>query len=116
MSDSCLKILKLTLSASPFEVMHTGEKQTEFRKPSRWIESRLYEKDGNFKEFDLIQFTHGYGTDRPVFIAKYLGFSLSTADYKVEYSNGLIVDVEVGDYKIYIGQILKVANLIRKTD
>ena len=102
----CLKILRLTLSWSPFEVMHTGEKSTEYRKPSKWIESRLIDK-----EYDLVEFINGYGSGRPVFIAEYLGFDKSRAAYQAEFSNGLKVDVEKGDYKIYIGKVLRVANL-----
>jgi hypothetical protein len=36
-----MKILHLTLSKLPFEVMATGEKTTEYRKPSKWILSVL---------------------------------------------------------------------------
>jgi hypothetical protein len=108
---SCLRVLKLTLSKSPFDVMHTGEKQTEFRKPSEWIESRLYDKEGNEKEYDLVEFINGYGSDKPVFVAKYLGFARAEADYSISYSNGLNVEVEKGDYKIYLGQVIKIANL-----
>lgn len=101
-----LRILRLTLSWQPFEVMHTGEKSTEFRKPSKWIESRLVGK-----EYDLVEFVNGYGGSRPVFLAKYLGFDRARADFTTTYSNGLNVEVQKGDYLIHLGKIIKVANL-----
>ena len=37
-----MKVLRLTLKKKAFDVMVTGEKQEEFRKYSKWIESRLF--------------------------------------------------------------------------
>ena len=67
-------------------VMVIGEKFEEFRDESKWILSRLN------KDHDYIQFTNGYGSERPVFIAKYLGYTVANVD-KV-YSNGLVVKGE----------------------
>lgn len=100
------KILHLIVSKRPFEVMVTGEKSIEYRKPSKWIESRLIGKD-----YDLIKITHGYGKNRPYFIAVYCFFSRALADYTPSYSNELTVNVEPNDYKIYIGTIIEKGNL-----
>ena len=78
--------LKLSINKKAFEVMVTGEKIEEFRDESKWILSRLN------KNYDYIQFTNGYGNERPVFIAKYLGYI--AADVDKVYSNGLKVKGE----------------------
>lgn len=69
-----LKILHLSLKKEPFEVMVTGEKNQEFRKPTKWILSRLYNKDGTPKHYDVVKFTNGYGKDKPQFVCEYKGF------------------------------------------
>jgi len=107
-----MKILLLTLSEKPFEVMVTGEKTIEFRKPSDWIKSRLFNKDGSRKEYDAVKFVNGYGSDKPFFVAIFNGFDTSEDKYKCHlYSNGLNVPVERGDFQIYLGEIIKKGNL-----
>jgi hypothetical protein len=102
------RILHLTLSKIPFEVMVTGEKQEEFRKNSDWIRSRLFEK-----EYDYIKFANGYGSDKPYFICKYEGFMecyMNVAERK--YSNGLsITGIGKGDFIIYCGDIVERGNI-----
>ena len=105
------KILHLTLSKEPFQVMVTGEKRVEFRKPTKWIESRLFNKDGTRKDYDIIKFTNGYGNDKPFFTAIFNGFARSLQRKFKTYSNGLTVDVRPEDYEIYLGDILKKGNL-----
>lgn len=100
-------ILNLTLHRSAFEVMVTGEKRLEFRKPGKWINSRLYRKDGSKKPYDLIKFVNGYGSDKPYFICKYLGFDYEYGTFV--YSNGLEVEVS-NDYAIKCGEIIEVGN------
>lgn len=104
------KILNLSLKRELFEVMVTGEKCTEYRKPSRWILSRLIGK-----EYDLIKFVNGYGNDRPYFIAEYNGWGFELFGYKSEYSNGLTVNCERGTVKIYVGAIIEVKNSLLTT-
>lgn len=117
------KVLHLTLSKAPFEVMVTGEKKQEFRKPSKWIESRLVHKyferllNENrlvtSKEYDLVKFTNGYGAHRPYFIAEYKFFKRHSPffeEFKKVYSNGLEVHIESGDYIIHLGEILEIGN------
>lgn len=100
------RTLILTISAAPFEVMHTGEKPYEFRKPSDWMRSRLYNKDGTEKDYDYVKFTNGYGAHRPTFTCEYNGFYITDITRPVEYSNGLVVEVEAGDIVIYLGKIV----------
>ena len=108
-----MKILKLTLSKKPFEVMVTGEKTDEFRKFSKWIESRMFEKNGHWKRYDFVHFTWGYGKDRPYFIAKYFGATKVTNEVECDkfiYSNGLKVQVCIGDFIIHLGDIIEIGN------
>lgn len=58
-----MSTLNLSLHKLPFDVMLTGEKDKEYRKPSKWIVSRLYNKDGTLKKYDVVKFVNGYGHD-----------------------------------------------------
>ena len=44
------KTLHLNINKTPFEIMVTGEKPEEYRKPTKWIISRLYNKDKSLKK------------------------------------------------------------------
>lgn len=106
------KILKLSLKSSPFEVMVSGEKKYEFRNPSDWILSRLYNKDGSLKLYDQIEFTNGYGSKRPSFICYYKGFTTLTHGIHTEpYSNGFHIGfLPSGTIKIELGDIISIKN------
>jgi CRISPR/Cas system-associated endonuclease/helicase Cas3 len=100
------KTLFLSLKKEPFDVMVTGEKSDEYRKPSKWIKSRLLDKD-----YDVVKMTNGYGPDKRYFIAEYYGFKISSFNQSIEYSNGLIVNVGRGDIIISLGEIIETGNL-----
>lgn len=101
-----MKVLKLTLSKLPFEVMVTGEKSIEFRNPSKWIMSRLIGK-----EYTSVKFTNGYGNDKPYFICEYKGFCEEYSPSKFSYSNGLEVQTKIGTINILLGKIIEKGNL-----
>ncbi len=101
-----MKTLRLTLHKPAFDVMLTGEKTFEIRKPSRWIKSRLFDKDGNHKIYDCVHFTQGYGKNRPFFVAKCMAVCEVQAHTNWEFSNGLAVETEPGDYMIVLGNII----------
>lgn len=108
------KTLHLSLKKQPFDVMVTGEKVKEFRKPSKWLISRFYEKDGTtLKEYDLIKFTNGYGNDKPYFICRFDGFiKLFWGVRTIGYSNGLFLDdITAGDFVIFCGEIIEKGNI-----
>lgn len=109
------KILKLTLSKNPFDVMVTGEKQIEIRRPSKWLKSRLYAKDGSEKSYDYVQFTNGYGSDKPMFIAEYLYFFEADEGITTtwNFSNCLVVDINDKDIIIVLGHVLHSQNLTK---
>lgn len=111
------RVLRLTVQRKPFEVMVTGEKDEEFRKPSDWIYSRLYKKVKRGKlvyheprEYDLIIFTNGYGNDKPYFIVEMVNHIPSVTNWEVTYSNGLTVHIIKGDHIIKLGNILEIGN------
>lgn len=87
--------------------MVTGEKRIEFRKPGKWIESRLFNKDGSRKQYDFIRFVNGYGSDKPFFVCHYAGFEYVFGHFL--YSNGLEVNA-IDEYAILCGQIIEVGN------
>lgn len=113
-----MKTLFLTLNKPAFDVMVTGEKTWEYRKPSQWINSRLFDKQGRFREYDVVHFRNGYRTDRPYFIAEFL----YVLPYPVEitktvvYSTGFSHQVSFGDFGIKLGDIIEKGNLITKVD
>jgi len=110
-----MKILHLTLNKMAFDIMVTGEKCHEYRKPSKWIISRLFNKDGSAKKFDLVKFTHGYGNDKPYFIAlsgNIGGLHLGGIEHLIlKYSNGLEVRLDNGDIIIELGKIIERGNI-----
>lgn len=107
------KTLFLTLSEKPFEVMLTSEKKEEFRKPSKWIKSRLFNKDGTRRDYDVVKFVNGYGNDKPTFTAIYDGFTTSTKASVKKYSNGLTVQIKEKDFVICLGDVISKKNIKR---
>jgi hypothetical protein len=105
------KILFLALYKEAFDVMVTGEKDKEYRKPSDWIKSRVLNKDGTAREYDYIKFVNGYGSDKPYFIIEFIQLFTSVKPIQYTYSNGLKVDVEVNDFVIQLGGIVEKGNL-----
>lgn len=100
------KILHLSLKKEPFEVMVTGEKAHEYRKPTEWIKSRLFNKDGTKKDYDVVKFTNGYGKDKPCFVAEYKGVMQMCGYVGINrYSNGFKYELVAGDYVISLGKI-----------
>jgi hypothetical protein len=108
------RVLLLTLSRKPFEVMATGEKKIEFRDQKAWIESRLYDKEGNKRDYDYVKFINGYGKNRPFFIAAFKSFDISLGSYTETYSNGLKVNVRAGTFRIHLGKVLNKEEILDK--
>jgi hypothetical protein len=98
-----MSTLKLTLSKIPFDVMITGEKKTEYRRASKWIESRLYDKYRNLRNYMYVEFTNGYGKDKPRFTCEFKGVTVSDRVDEL-YSNGLHVDTHEKTYCIHLGE------------
>jgi len=85
--------------------MITGIKKQEFRKPSKWIKSRLLDKKHKY-----IKFVNGYGKDKPYFICLYKGYSQSKKSQILYFENQKI-EIENNDYIINLGKIIDYGNL-----
>lgn len=96
-----MKVLKLTLKKAAFDVMVTREKRVEFRELSPWIKSRLYDKQGKLRHYDLVEFTNGYGATRPRFVCEFINAKVAITNDTVAYSNGLKVKIKANQ-TIYI--------------
>ena len=73
-------------------MMVTGEKKVEFRDKAPCIESRLFSKSGDDRQYDRVVFVNGYRKDSPRFSVSFKGYKLVPAGVHVTYSNGLVVD------------------------
>lgn len=98
------KVLYLTLKKPQFKVTISGEKNSEFRRPSKWILARILGKD-----YDLVKFTNGYGSDKPYFICEF-NYWRHAEPNTHHYSNGLIVEVNSTYIEIVLGRVLEVGN------
>jgi len=96
--------LKLTLSKQPYEVMVSGEKNKEYRRKSKWIETRLFDKSGQLKNYEFVQFTNGYKKDSPKFISEFKGVSV-VEKLQETFSNGLQLDIKEPTYVIHLGKL-----------
>ena len=99
-------ILHLTLKKQWFDLMVTGQKTVEYRRPSKWIKDRLVDK-----EYEVVKFVNGYGDDKPYFLCEYKGYEISKSSKQHDY-NGFKVKYEKGDYLIHLGKIIETGNLI----
>ena len=105
------KVLFLSLYKKAFDVMVTGEKSDEFRTPSKWIKSRLLNKDGSVRKYDLVKFINGFGDHRPFFVVEYEELCTLAENITLKYSNGLSIDLQEGDYVIRLGDVIEKGNL-----
>ena len=89
MKETELKILYLTLEREPFIEILEGRKKAEFRRDCPHWRSRLLNKDGSIKKFDIVQFTNGYNNQCPAMRVEWKGLSCS------------------GQFIIHLGEILE---------
>ena len=100
-----MSTLHLTLKKVWFDLMVSGVKRFEYRKPSDWIATRLA------KDYDVIKFVNGYGNDKPYFVCEYNGYEISSSLHHIVFLDNSTVEVEQGDYIIHLGKILETGNL-----
>jgi hypothetical protein len=107
-----MRILHLTLNKLPFDTFEAGLKDREYRKPSKWIKSRLIDsKTGKNKNYDLVLLKNGYSKKSRYLVFKFIGFEKSKINYRVDYKTGLSVQVRKGDYRILLGNITTKGNI-----
>lgn len=106
------KVLRLTLHPRAFEVMITGEKQFEYRKPSTWLKARLYDKQGKPIKYNYVLFVNGYGDDLPFFITKFGGAGNAPIEVlDLKFSTGFKFDLHQGDVMIFLPKVVAFGNV-----
>lgn len=99
------KILHLVLSDKAWQVTGTTEKMFELRKRSKWIESRLFDKNGNERHYDEVWLRNGYRAGAEVKKFGFLGVSI--LDQNANWSFGdLDFFTQKGDYVIHLMDLL----------
>ena len=104
------KILFFNLKTEPFKVMVTGEKNEEYRKIGKWMNSRVYNKDGSERKYDFVKFVLGMGSDKPFFVCRFEGVK-KVDRFNKTYSSGHQVTFENEQYAVMLGEVLKKGNL-----
>lgn len=111
-------VLKLTLTAEWFWLMFAGMKKLEIRNPSKWIIPRMSDKEGNYREYDFIEFRNGYGKTRPVFWVEFHKISQSKIAkefvFRDREGNPHKVEVEKFDFLIRFGEVVHSENCTLK--
>jgi hypothetical protein len=90
--------------------MVTGEKKVEYRDIKPWMNSRLFDKDGNPRAYDFVKFTLAYGSDKPFFVCRFKGIKKVTK-VRIKYSTGFEVKFDNERWGILLGEIVKTGNL-----
>lgn len=97
-----MKVLFLVLSQVAFDITGTREKPFELRNDSKWIRSRLFNKDGSLREYDVVVFQNGYRAKAEVKTFKFLRTEILRGRKNWRFSNDLKFSTKPGDYKILL--------------
>lgn len=88
--------LNLVLKKEYYEITGEPGKMYELRRPSKWIMSRLLNKDGSVRFYDFVELCSGYRKDRKTKRRKYNGFYILPADEVFVLPNGDSIEVAKG--------------------
>lgn len=91
------KILKLVLTYEWYDIMFAGLKPIEVRKPTDYIRKRLFDKDGNKKDYDLVRFYRGY---TKVWFEGEFEYFHEVDAAEVRYYGDVKLKIEKGDFII----------------
>ncbi len=75
MKKSTKPTLKIVIKGEPFDDIASKKKIIEYREYTPFWISRLYDKEGKKRHYELIEFINGYNTDARRMITKYEGFN-----------------------------------------
>lgn len=75
--------LKIVIKGEWFDQIIAKEKKTEYRKVSPFWTSRLYDKSGKKRAYDLIEFINGYNTNSRRLIVEFIGFKKKLDEYHI---------------------------------
>lgn len=104
MMNKTPKVLYLVVYKHWFDLMLKGIKKNEYRKKSKWILSRVENK-----EYDLIKFSNGYGKDKKYFFCKYEGYNISNSSEIITFDEH-VINLQPGDVIIKLGKIIEKGN------
>ena len=82
----------------------TGEpgKMFELRKPTKWLMSRLLNKDGTIKQYDSVELCCGYRKGRETKIRDFRGWTCFTGSGTFTLPNNEVLNYERGDVLIWL--------------
>lgn len=77
------KVLHLTLMKKWFDEILEGTKKTEYREIKPFWTKRLFDEEGNVKDYDYILFKNGYSKDCPKMKVEFKGVKIRK-EYEIE--------------------------------
>jgi hypothetical protein len=83
MKNAEKSILKIVIKGVWFDQIVAKEKDIEYRTISPFWTSRLYDKAGKKRTYDLIEFINGYNTDARRMITEFKGFEKKRGEYHI---------------------------------
>lgn len=92
-----MKPLNLVLTNAYFNMTGEPGKMFEIRKPSKWILSRLFNKDGSVKNYTHVELCDGYKKNRSTKFREFKGFSIASHEMSIGIPNGEILTISKGD-------------------
>lgn len=97
-------MLNVVVRGQPYEVMHTGEKNVEYRENTGYRRKRLLASGGEFKPFTHVHIAEGYGAGRREFLATCRGLVWLPAQEPITFSTGWRLDLDHAEG--YVGVLL----------
>ena len=74
-----MKILHLTLKKKWFDMINSGVKKEEYREIKPYWKKRLFDENGNFKNYDYIIFKNGYSKNAHSIKVNFMGVTIGNA-------------------------------------
>lgn len=88
-----METLKIVIKAEWFDKIKDGSKTIEYREMTPFWTSRLFDKEGKRRNYDLIEFINGYNSNARRMVTEFKGFSIRNNLYNIRigkiYKNSL---------------------------
>jgi len=78
-----MNILHLTLMKKWFDQILTGIKRVEYREIKPYWTTRLLDKNGKPKQYDIIEFRNGYSKDARKMKVEFEGLKIGKKNYEI---------------------------------
>lgn len=75
--------LKIVIKGEWFDQIAAKQKKIEYREASPFWTSRLYDKNGKKRNYELIEFINGYNKDARRLITEFNGFEKKRGQYHI---------------------------------